>query len=199
MPVAPPDKLPVPVELQSAVPPDAIVRLIQPVQLSAEGETALIYDSGDEFEPNAHLAIVKNGKLMADFGLVQLFTGEVDNFAFSQAAQFAAPDHKSVFIAAFRNLNDGAATLFVLLKEEGGHYIVAWRAQAVQAQFKVLADGEIQLWEAVQGDKCLWCAHRYDVSTLQWANGTLTETSQSQSKHALAPNPFAEKPIAIER
>lgn len=197
--IRPAKKVSIPAELRSAVPEKSTVRLIESVRLSNGDETVIIYDRGNQFEPHAHIAVAKNGKRVADFSLIKLFQkeGVGDTYAFFQAVQFTTPDNRSVFIAAFRNIGDGAGTLFVLLTEKDGQYAVAWRKWASQAQLRVRR-GEVQLWASDEGDDCVWCPHHYEVSNFVWKEGGLSKVSHYETKRPLSPSQFSEKPIIFE-
>jgi hypothetical protein len=198
--VKPHESLRAPAELRTVVPKKAVIRLIQTTRLSAEGETVVIYDRGDQVYPtDAHIAIIKSGKRVADFSIIKVFErqGVGDTYALFQAAKFAIPDTHEAFVAAFRNVGDGAGTLFVVLTESEGQYRVSWRRWASQAQLRVREDGTYELWDSDQGDDCVWCAHHYEVSQFKWKEGRLFPLSHYETKDALDPSQFSERPIVI--
>lgn len=196
--VKPHESLKVPAELRAAVPKKATIRLIQTTRLSGEGETVIIYDRGDQVYPTgSHIAIIKSGKRVADFSLVKVFEkqGVGDTYTLSQAAEVAMPDTHEAFVSAFRNVGDGAETLFVLLTESEGQYRVGWRRWASQAQLRVHEDGTYELWDSNEGDDCVWCAHHYEVCQFKWKVGSLIPLSHHETKDALDPSLFSERPI----
>lgn len=197
--ITPPKSVVVPPKVRSALPAPSVVRLLQQTQLRSDGEQVVVYERGNQYEPHSHIAIVKNGHRVADFSLENLFQkeGMGDTYALFSSSEFGTIDQRNAFVAAFRNVGDGAGTLFVLLRERDGKYQVAWRKGASQARLKVLPNGKIQLWSSDEGDDCVWCAHHYEVSTLEWRDGILVEISHHETKHALNPYAIAEKPIAI--
>jgi len=197
--ISPPKELHVPSNMRSAIPAKAVVRMIQPTQLTEGGEIVAIYDVGDEYEPNAHIAVIKNHTRVADFSLVKLFGEDTgDTYALFQSAQLSLSPSRNGFIAAFRNIGDGAGTLFVLITGNAGRFAVAWQKGASEAQLQVRTGGVFQLWDADEGDDCVWCPHHYEVTNLVWKNEALTKVSKFTTKHALSPYQFSEKPIQIK-
>jgi hypothetical protein len=197
--ISPPKKLQVPSSIRSAIPAKAVVRLIQPTQLTSDGEIVIIYDLGDEYEPNTHIAVIKNHSRLADFGLVKLFGEAIgDTYALFQSAQLSLSPSRSGFIAAFRNIGDGAGTLFVLITENGGKYVVAWQKGATQAQFQVHPGGTFQFWDSHGDGDCVWCPSHYEVTNFAWKNDALAKVSSFATKHALSPYQFSERPILLK-
>lgn len=197
--VSPPKRLQVPPDIRSTIPAKSVVRLIQPTQLTGDSEIIVIYDLGDEHEPNAHIAVIKDHARVADFSLVKLFGGDIgDTFALFQSAQLSLSPSQNGFIAAFRNIGDGAGTLFVLITENGEKFKVAWQKGATQAQFQVHAGGTFQLWDSHGDGDCIWCPSHYEVTNFVWKNDTLAKVSSFATKHALSPYQFSEKPILLK-
>jgi hypothetical protein len=199
--ITPPKFVVVSTTLRSALPLHSVVRLVEGTQLVADGEQMVVYERGNQYEPHSHIAVVKNGQRIADFSLTSLFEkeGGGDTYALVRASQFAASDQRNVSLAAFRNIGDGAGTLFVLVRERDGKYEVGWRKGASQARLKVLRNGKVQLWASDEGDDCVWCAHHYEVSTLEWRAGNLFEVSHYETENALSPYAIAANPIVIEK
>jgi len=199
--IKPADKVEAPAEILAAIPKKVTVRLVKLTRLSSDGESVVIYDRGDQnYEPHTHIAVIRNGKRVADFSIIKLFEkqGVGDTYEFFLAAQFTTPDKQNAFIAAFRNIGDGSGTLFVLLINRQGQYIVSWHKAASQAQLRVRKDGGYQLWDSDEGDDCVWCAHHYEVSDYIWKNDTLFRRLHHDTKDALDPSQFSETPIEIE-
>jgi hypothetical protein len=188
----------VPSELQSAIPKGAVVRLLEPTQLSVAGETLAVYDRGSKYEPNPHVAVIKDGKRVADFSLDALFAreGVGDSYELVKAAQIPAANFQA-FVAAFRNIGDGAGTLLVLLTAKDGVYKV-WKRGVTEGQIKVLKNRSIEMWGAEGDGECVWCPQHYKVTTFAWKDGTLSEIRHYETKHALSPGPISDNPIAIE-
>lgn len=197
--VSPPKSVQAPSDLRQAILAKSVVRLIQPTQLSSDGENFVIYDCGNEYEPDAHIAVIKNHARVADFSLVKLFAkdGVGSSYALFQSAQVSLGPNRKGFMAAFRNIGDGAGTLFVLVTESGGHFVVAWQEEASEAQFQVRRGGAFQLWDANEGDNCVWCLHHYKVTNYLWKNGAFMKVSHFETKHPLSPSQFSEKPIRV--
>ena len=196
--VTPPKSVRVPPDLRQAIPANSVVRLIQTTQLTSDGENVVIYERGNQYEPNAHIAVIKNHVRVADFGVVELFAkdGVGESYALFQSAQLSLGPGQKGFIAAFRNTGDGARTLFVLITEGGGQFAVSWQKWAPEAQFQARG-GVFQLWEADEDDNCVWCPHHYEVTNYVWKDEALSKISNFSTKQALSPYRFSEKPIRI--
>ena len=199
--VTPHSPLQVSKELRSVLPKNAAVRLVQPTSMAEDGEEAVIYETGDRFEPNPHLAVVKNGSRAADFSLADLFQqdGAGDNYTLFKASEFEWGDKKKAFIAAFRSIGDGAGTIFVLLNVRDHRYVVAWKKETTQGRFKVLRNGQLQVWDADGEGQCVWCPQHYKVSTFEWKDGSPAVVGRFTTKHALDPVSMSDNPIAIEK
>jgi hypothetical protein len=203
--VQPAEEIKVPDEIRRAIPANMIVRWMQQTHLSSEGETSLIYDNGDKFEPKAHFAFIRNGVQIGDFRLAEalLNQGEsledyVDNVALSQAAEIPLQTDRKGLLAAFRNIGDGAATIFVLITETNGKYSFVWHIWTSQAQFRIRPKGAFQVLNSNDGDNCVWCTHHYEVTNYLWKNNTLVKLSHYTTKHELSPYQFSENPIVVK-
>jgi hypothetical protein len=197
--VSPPKRLQPPPDIRSAIPSKSIVRLIQPTQLKSDGEIVVIYDLAEQYEPNAHIAVFKDHIQVADFSLVKLFGKDIGGtYALFQSAQLSLSPSRNGFIAAFRNIGDGAGTLFVLITENGGKYVVAWQKGATQAQFQVHPGGTFQFWDSHGDGDCVWCPSHYEVTNFAWKNDALAKVSSFATKHALSPYQFSERPILLK-
>jgi hypothetical protein len=203
--VHPAEEIKVPDEIHKVIPANVVVRWMQQTHLSSEGEISLIYDTGDEFEPKAHLAFMRNGILIGDFRLAAAFLNEgeslddfVDNNALSQAAEIPLQTGRRGLLAAFRNIGDGSATIFALITEKDGKYSFAWSDRTSQAQFRIGPKGVFQIWNSDDGDNSVWGAHHYEVTNYVWKNGTLAKLSHYTTKHTLSPYQFSENPIVVK-
>lgn len=203
--VHPAEGVKVPDEVQKAIPANVVVRWMQQTHLSSEGEISSIYDTGDEFEPKAHFAFIKNGARIGGLRLAGALVNQggslddfVDNFALFQAGEIPLQtDHKGL-MAAFRNIGDGAATIFVLITEKDGKYSFAWSDWTSQAQLRIGPKGAFQVWNSIEGDNCVWCTHHYEVASYVWKNETLVRISHYNTKHVLSPYQFSENPIVVK-
>ncbi|MGO8933908.1 MAG: hypothetical protein ACLPTZ_26405 [Beijerinckiaceae bacterium] len=203
--VHPAQEIKPPDEVQKAIPANVVVRWMQQTHLSSEGEISLIYDTGDEFEPKAHFAFVRDGIRMGDFRLAEalLNPGEslddfVDSHALFQAAEIPLQTGRKGLLAAFRNIGDGSATIFALITQKDGKYSFAWSDWTTQAQFRIGPKGAFQVWNSDDGDNCVWCTHHYEVANYVWKNDTLVKLSHYATKHALSPYQFSENPIVVK-
>ena len=173
--------------------------MIQPTQFTSGGETFVIYERGNQYEPNTHIAVIKNQTRVADFNLVKLFAkdGVGETYALFQSAQLSLGPSRKGFIAAFRNIGDGAGTLFVLVTESEGRFAVSWQEEASEAQFRVTREDAFQLWNADEGDACVWCPHHYEVTNYLWKGEALMKLSHFETKRLFSPYQFSERPIRI--
>lgn len=191
-------------ELRAALSKDVVVRLVHKTMLSDRGEQVVIYEAGDEYVPHSHVAVLKDGKRVADLELSQIFKQDAlgEMYTLFQAADVCTGGEKRAFVAAFHNVGDGSGTVFVFLTESAGHYNV-WKKATIQGRFKLLRTGEIEIWQARDSPEgqtdCVWCAHHYEVESLKWMDGTLTRMRKIRTKRPLDPNVIADKPIVIER
>jgi hypothetical protein len=199
--ITPPEGITIPDSLHRALPTGAVARLLQPTQLTPEGEEILVYDTGHKFEPNSHVLVIKRGERVADFSLTKIFEKDDvgDTYALFSAAQFLTREKSNAFIAAFRNIGSGAGSIFVLVAFKGGSYQVAWQYLAQQAQLKVRRDGRLQLWESSADGECTWCPQHYEVTSFGWKNGTASKIGHSSTKQALNPEAISATPIVIEK
>jgi hypothetical protein len=203
--VHPAKEIKAPDEILKAIPANVVVRWMQQTHLSSEGEISLIYDTGDEYEPKAHFAFVRDGIRIGDFRLAEalLNPGEslddfVDSHALFQAAEIPLQTGRRGLLAAFRNIGDGSATIFALITEKDGKYSFAWSDWTTQAQFRIGPKGAFQVWNSDDGDNCVWCIHHYEVANYVWKNETLVKLSQYTTKHELSPYRFSENPIVVK-
>lgn len=202
--ITPPPQILVSEQIRSALPKKATVRLLERTERTAGTEHVIVYELGSKFEPDSHVAVLKGGQLVSDFGLAKLFTvrGTGGRYALFAATQFRTAENKNAFITAFRNIGNGAGTIFVLLIERNGHYS-AWKYGGFQGRFQVRTDGRIQVWSA--GDvpegkiDCTWCRRRYDVSTFEWKDASLAKVGHLTKKGALDPASIANKPIVLQK
>jgi len=199
--IAPPAEITIPDALHYALATGAVARLLQPTRLTPEGEEILVYDTGNRFESNSHVAVIESGRRVADFSLTKLFESDHvgETYALFSAAQFPTREKANVFLAAFRNIGNGAGTIFVLIAFKGGSYQVGWQRWAQQAQLRVRRDGRLELWESSADGECTWCPQHYEVSTFEWKNGTASKISHSATKQALSPGEISATPIIVEK
>jgi hypothetical protein len=204
--VQPAEAIKVPDEIRKAIPANMVVRCVRQTHLSSEGETSLIYDTGDQFEPKPHIAFIRNSERVGDFGIAAAFHNQVgflddffDSIDFSQAAVIPLNNDHTGLLAAFRNIGDGAATIFVLMTETNGKYSFVWHIWTSQAQFRIRSKGSFQVWNSKDGDNCVWCTHHYEVTNYLWGNEKLAKVSHYTTKFALSPFQFSENPISVKR
>lgn len=188
-------------ELKAALPKHRLVRLVQSTNMSEGGEQVVIYEKRGDFESDPHLAVVKNGRRVGDFRLTAVFNfDEMDsNYEFFKATVLESADRNDLFVAAFRNIGDGSATLFVFLAQRSGKYEVAAKFETEQGRVKVLRNGTIQIWNAPAGWECVWCPHHYKVTTYDWTDGKPARAGHFLTRHALDPEPMADNPIIFEK
>lgn len=187
-------------QLRAILPPKSTARLVQPTSMGAGGEEVVVYDAGDQYEPHAHVAVVRDGHRVADFSVTKLFGRRHigDTYELFAATQLALADGKHLFVAAFRNIGNGAGTIFVLLAERKSHYEIAWMEGTIQGRFKLLRTGAIQVWNA-ENYECTWCPHHYDVNSFEWKDGRLAKVGHFRTQDQLDPGPISDRPIVIEK
>jgi hypothetical protein len=203
--VHPAEEIKAPDDIRVALPANAVVRWMQQTHLSREGEIGVIYDTGDQYEPKTHFAFIRSRVRVGDFRLAEALLNQdesvkdfVDDIALSQAAEIPLQGDRKGLLAAFRNIGDGAATIFVLITEKGGQYSISWHQWTSQAQFQIRFSGTFQIWNSNGGAECVWCTHHYEVTNYQWKNETLVKISHFSTKHALSPYQFSENPIVVK-
>ena len=198
--ITPRQKIAISKQLRSALPAAANVRLLESTKMSADGEQVVVYETGGEYEPDSHLAVVKSGVRIADFRLIDVFRKDDvgGSYTLFAASQFLSADNQNVFISAYRNIGNGAGTIFLLVAEHDGKYQLVWKSWMTQARFKVLKNGKVRVWNSEIGDACVWCPHQYDINTLEWKDGRLVRVSRYTTIGKLNPD-VSDKPIVIEK
>jgi hypothetical protein len=188
-------------EMRALLPKDAIVRMVEQTKLAGTGETIAAYDVGSELKPDPHLIVLKDKKVADTFRLATIF-GKNDpgpGWVLFKASEFQLPQGKNMFVAAYRNIGDGAATVFVLVAEQGGDYKIFWDKLVSQGRFEVLRDGKMQVWGAAKDGACIWCPHVYKVTALEWKDGRVANAGRFETKRRLDPLLLADEAITIEK
>jgi hypothetical protein len=177
------------------LPPKSVVRLMQHTALANNGEDVLVYDNGDEFEPDPHICVIQNDALAADFSLVSIFKSSdiSPSWTLFQASSFADTKAKG-FVAVFRNIGNGAGSLFIVLTHQEGKYTVAWKARTSQGHLRI-SKVRWELWDSEMDGGCTWCAHHYKISKLVWISGKLITKSSSISKRTFDPGSISNPAI----
>ena len=199
--VSPHAPIQVSADMRALLPKDAIVRLVEQTKMAGAGETVAAYDVGNDLKPDPYLIVVKDEKVADTFRLATIF-GKKDpgpGWVLFKASAFQLPRGKNMFVAAYRNIGDGAATVFVLLAEQGGDYKIFWDKLVAQGRFEVLQDGRMQVWGATKDGACVWCPHIYKVIALEWKDGRVANVGRFETKRLLDPVPIADDPITIEK
>jgi hypothetical protein len=179
--VKPPQPIQLPANIRSQLPGKAKVRLDASTHLAPGGETTLVYDLG-EFGTDAHIAVIKNGKRVAD-----LHPADAEDYIFIQAAESQEPDGQHVLIFAFQSLGDGSGTMFALITEKDGNYRIAWTEETEQGSFKEIGSGKVELWNGKGDGSCVWCDEHYTVTTYVWRDGTLHALEHHVAPRAMSP------------
>ncbi len=188
-------------EMRALLPAQAVVRMVEHTKMVGDGETVAAYDVGSDLKPDPHLIVLKDSKVADNFRLATLF-GKNDpgpGWVLFKASEFRLPQGKSMFVAAYRNIGDGAATVFVLLAEQDGDYKIFWDKLVAQGRFEVLRTGRMQVWGATQEGACIWCPHVYKVTALEWRNGRVASAGRFETKGYFDPLPIADDPITFEK
>jgi hypothetical protein len=181
--------------IRKLLPPKSVVRLIQHTKLTDNGEEILIYDNGDRFEPDPHICVIGNDTLAADYGLASIFKSSdiSTSWTLFQASSFDDTNTKG-FIAVFRNIGNGAGSLFIAVTHQEGKYIVAWKARTSQGHLRI-SKGSWELWDSEMDGGCTWCAHHYKISKLVWISGKLISKSSAISKRTFDPESISNPAI----
>jgi len=198
--ITPPGAVKVSKELRAALPAKAVVRILRTTELRPGGETTVVYESGDEFDAEPHVAIVRGNHVVADFELTALFLDEGvgSSYATFKTAQIQTGG-KQHFLAVFRNIGDGSRTAFAGVVGTKDGYEVDLKEWTTQGRVELLTGGDLRVWSAEDEGQCTWCPHRYDVSKLRWRNGKLVEISKFKTRKALDPATIANNPIVVEK
>lgn len=203
--VTPHSPIQVPEPFKSRLPGKVAVRFFEKTNISGAGENVVIYATPDEDHPeiatDPHVVMFNGSEQRADFRVADLFSKEdagVD-FEFYKASEvvLAGPGH--TLVLTFRNIGDGAATLFVCIAKIDGRYEVIWKSHAYKAQVRMRGDSSFQLWSANHDGECVWCAQTYSVTTFEWKKGRFFREGRFNTKGELDPQPVADNPIVIEK
>jgi hypothetical protein len=187
--------------LRAILPKNAAVRLDTKTTIAADGEEIVVYDSGNEFDPEPHLVVVRSGHQTADFSLAQVFPqdGCSEICTLIASSEFEIVKGKRAFIVAFTNTGDGSGILFGILSEQGQKYEFIWKRETYQGRVKVTGDGKMQVWDADNDGECVWCPEHYKVTNLAWTNNEMQAVSHYTTSRALDPGPISDPPIVISK
>ena len=188
-------------EIGALLPSHAIVRMMKETHLNKAGETSLVYDMKPEFEPYSHIAIIRDGKRVADFRLASVFPLSVgaEGYALVQAAEFKLPVGDDAFVTAFENIGDGAGTLFVVISNWQGNYRVSWKKGTTQGRFQVLQSGKVRVWNGLDDSECVWCEEHYTIETLEWQDGAFARLQKVTPGHKYSPYSIHNPAIVFEK
>lgn len=191
--VTPSQPIQLPANIRSQFPKNAKARLLASTHLAPGGETTLVYDLG-EFGSDGHIAVIRNGKRVAD-----LHPADAEDYIFIQMAETQEPDGQHVLITAFQSLGDGSHTMFALITEKDENYRIAWTLETEQGSFREVGSGNVEMWNGQDDGSCVWCAKHYAVTTYVWRNGTLHALGHRLAPHAMSPYQVSAEAIVLAK
>lgn len=190
-------------QLRALLPRGARVRILAQTALSAEGETLVVYDRYSGLgEPNSHVVIIRGDRVVEDFALARMFKYGYE-FTCVGFVEFRLGQAEKAAAIAFRNVGDGSATLFVVLKAHDDVYKAVFSALVQQGRLRIHESerARMELWSAREaldeGISCTWCDHRYEIRTFVWRSGNFVRTDKKLTRNALKPYPIAERPLVM--
>ncbi len=196
-----------PLDLEAGVrrlfPKEASIRAFQLTHLGKDVESLIVFDRlPHQHEPDAHVVFVREGRILADFVLEQLveYGGE---YTLDELIEFRIDSDRDAVALSFRNVGDGAGTLFLVFRGSQSGYEAVFRSRASQGRI-VLSREEgkstLELWSAVQEsetspDSCTWCAHRYSIKHFEWNGRSYALKWKQLSKRILQPSKVVQHTI----
>lgn len=184
-------------ELQTLLPPSAIIRRILDTQMTARGEKAILYDSDrDELEPSPRIAIYANGEI------VETFAAEAPG-GFTRLladCQFPLAPGRHGLALAYRAGGDGSLTTFLLIGFQSGKYRVLQTVNAPRS--RMVFDGQVgqfALWAGEGSDECVWCKQRYEISKYKFNGTRFVRVTSKKSSSKLDPGEIADVPLQDRR
>jgi len=184
-----------PAEIASALPHDAVIRILAHTNLSPAGEITLVFDTDDPQDADGpvkipHVAVVRDAKVVCEFspdagGYLASFT------------QFRLFGKTNAALLALRSYGDGAGTDFYILRFDGKTCHTDTVAQTYAGRIEVLQSrpAEIRIWSAGVDDTCVWCAQRYHRDIFRWTDGKFRLVSRAITSQAYLPAEINQHPI----
>jgi len=178
-----------PRDIASLLPRVALVRVPQNTRLAPAGETTIVYDIYERTEDddatitekNAHVVIVRDGKIASDLGAPD------EDCDLAGFAEFRLEGKSNAAVIAFRRGGDGSHTDFFLLRFDGQSYTLDSIAETYAGRMEILETdpAQIRIWSAGVDETCVWCEQRYSTDVYVWENGQFEPKS-----HAITPTTY---------
>ena len=203
--VEPAPAIRLPSELRRLLPRNAQTRILTQTKLAPEGETLIVYDVPEGIsEPHPHIAFIRSARIVKDYAFERFMEGGEDFIAIG-VLPFLVDGRAEAVAIAFRNIGDGATTIFVVFKaSEASYQRILW-APTARGRLKVFqADkAHLELWNARLdvrwSDKpwntCTWCQHRYEIETFEWRGDKFVRVSKRLTPAALDPAKISARPF----
>lgn|GEM_PF-5612702 len=181
---------------------EAEVKLLQVSQFNPE-DTIVVYES--QVHPvfpflritYPTVVVLRANRIVARFKVRKPFTIDAD-WVFLSGGEFRLSLERSAVVFAFRALGDGSDNLYLVLSANHGKYEILMNHNTAQSSLRVLeGDGNLELWEAIAGDGCVWCNHRYKISKYRWNGSALVRTGSRRSRRKFDPSVVAAKELVI--
>lgn len=191
-----------PRDIASLLPRVAMVRVLQNTRFAPSGETTVVYDL---FEPpeddpdrtsgrmikNAHVVIVRDGKIASDLGAPD------EDCDLAGFAEFRLEGKSNAAVIAFRRGGDGSHTDFFLLRFDGQSYTLDSIAETYAGRMEILETdpAQIRIWSAGVDETCVWCEQRYSTDVYVWENGQFEPKSHAITPTTYQPGELNQHPI----
>lgn len=186
----------VPPELKPFVPNGFILRAVLQTKMSAEGETLLLYDNGEDTFPDVHLHAVRHGHDL------NLFDGHVAGVAGLMPIRSRMAQQILGF--AYHVGFDEADTTFVIFAAQQDSYRTIFEQKTTTGQMRLLSESPVKFelwsadWKLDQGESCVWCGHRYRVRTYVLEEDTFRLTAKRTTAASLYPGDVAGQTFVVK-
>ena len=196
--IAPASKLRVSRQLRSILPANAVVRLAKDTHILGDVEQVpdvIVAHTEHPCKTEVYnfLAVPHDANVRTR---LKLIAGLIHHtYTLFGSMDLRDVTGENAFVTAFRNIGDGAGTIFLVVASHDDKYLLALKALTTQGRFKVLPGGQVELWDADDGGECVWCPHVYTATTLIWKSGKLVRIRSHHTKHKIDPAQMANVPI----
>lgn len=157
---------------------------------ASPGEDAVVYEIGDEFSPDTYVAVFREDRRVRVMETPEDFR--------AVACVWSSLDEKSPYLLiALRNIGDGAATRYLAYGASvEGTYRRILSEFMTQAQVRIGPEpGKMEFWDARDDGTCVWCPHRYSVSTYSWSGTKFVMEERHNDPKWRSPETLAQEPI----
>lgn len=197
--------LEVPATIRPQLPTTAIVRDVLKTRLSPMGEQVIAYDaSAGEMDPNPRVSVVVHDAVTKTFDIAKELGRDARYMA---SCEFDLTPTQRALAIAYIVDGDGSGSAFVIIVRTGVDYQVVFKRNVGQGRI-VFSASTIKLWEATYGKyanrpdsakfECVWCDHRYAVTSFTWRNGKFVKIDSSRTKKMYDPAKISGTPLVAE-